>query len=649
MILAGNLAGNDDVKRFHREAEAAANLDHPNVVPIYEVGEHQGQHYFTMKLIDGVSLARRAADFVRDPKAAVRLLAKVARAVHDAHQHGILHRDLKPSNILVDARGEPHVADFGLARRIDGKSPETRTGAIIGTPSYLSPEQARSEKSLTTAVDVYGLGAILYELLTGRPPFRAESEIETILQVLDRDPPQPRTVNPRIDRDLETICLKCLEKGPKNRYASALAVAEDLERWLAGHTIQARPTNTARRVWKWAKRNPTLAVLLVVLPLWYFNVRLPWQWDWLAWSGFAIFFLLALWRIGVMCGRAVGRLPGKPWDLSWDDVYLPGTLLAIVVLGFYPAELVDRKALAVALIVTPVFWNLIIRWLRRRSSAGPLSLAVRSPMPLVILMGLCLGVFSIGETVDLIQGAEPARDLLARISSAIQIISGNLSLFLLACVGIEFRKQGCLTFFRFVRWEEIASAEWKPASLDYAMLTLKLRDNPVGLFKTIPRAKQENVDRVLKEHGVQIEQDPAQNLAAIDGVSPALAPGERAPAERIAGPAILLVWSAIMQIGIAAVVVGLLLLAGIGADMSWDLALAAIIGVVSVASGIVVLAGALKMRRLTDYRFCRLTAMIAMLPLGAGFPLGLPFGIWALLVLRRPDVQAAFAANANHA
>ncbi len=264
MILAGQLASAADVQRFQTEAEAAANLDHPNIVPIYEVGEHEGQHYFSMKLIDGGSLAADRRSARADLRSAAKLVATIARAVHHAHQRGILHRDLKPGNILIDTEGKPHVTDFGLARRVDGDSRMTQSGAIVGTPSYMAPEQARSEKILTTGVDVYSLGAILYELLTGRPPFRAETPLDTLLQVLEREPAAPRSLRPRIDRDLETICLKCLRKQPERRYESAAALAEDLERWQRGEPIQARRTGVRERVVKWARRRPALAALVVI-------------------------------------------------------------------------------------------------------------------------------------------------------------------------------------------------------------------------------------------------------------------------------------------------------------------------------------------------------------------------------------------------
>jgi tRNA A-37 threonylcarbamoyl transferase component Bud32 len=265
MILAGQLASPDEVRRFHTEAEAAADLDHPHVVPIYEVGEHQGQHFFSMKLIEGGSLATLKLPL--PARQAAGLVAAVARAVHHAHQRGVLHRDLKPSNVLLDAQGQPHVTDFGLARRVEGDIPQTRTGAIVGTPSYMPPEQARSEKVLTTGVDVYSLGAILYELLTGRPPFKAATPLDTLLQVLEREPEPPHRIVPNVDRDLETICLKCLHKELPKRYGSAEALAEDLDRWRRGEPILARPAGRAERLWRWYRRNAAIATLAGVLVL----------------------------------------------------------------------------------------------------------------------------------------------------------------------------------------------------------------------------------------------------------------------------------------------------------------------------------------------------------------------------------------------
>lgn len=260
VILAGEFASAAELRRFRTEAEAVGGLNHPNIVPIYEVGEEGGRHFFSMKLVEGGSLSARVKEFSA-PKAAAALLATVARAVHHAHAHGFLHRDLKPGNILLDADGTPHVADFGLAKRLDGAGhDQTLTGVVMGTPAYMSPEQARGEsKRLTTATDIYSLGAILYQLLTGQPPFTGESVMEVLRQTLEAEPIPPGKLVQEVDRDLESICLKCLDKEPARRYGSALALAEDLECWLRLEPVTARPVTTIQRAIKWTRRRPAVA------------------------------------------------------------------------------------------------------------------------------------------------------------------------------------------------------------------------------------------------------------------------------------------------------------------------------------------------------------------------------------------------------
>jgi WD40 repeat protein len=266
MILTGEFASAAEVQRFRREAENAAALDHPNIVPIYEVGEHDGHHFFSMKLIGGGSLARARAPGSRiAPKEAARLVAAAARAVHHAHQRGILHRDVKPANILLDADGQPHVTDFGLAKRVAGGASQTQLGVVVGTPAYMAPEQADGRgKPLTTAADVYGLGTVLYELLVGRPPFQVTTVLSMLAQVLHDDPVPPSRLQPKVPRDLETICLKCLRKEPERRYESALVLAEDLDRWLRGESILARRAGVAERLVKWVRRRPAAAGLALV-------------------------------------------------------------------------------------------------------------------------------------------------------------------------------------------------------------------------------------------------------------------------------------------------------------------------------------------------------------------------------------------------
>jgi predicted Ser/Thr protein kinase len=272
MILSGELASPDDVARFRTEAEAAANLDHPAIVPIYEIGEREGQHYFSMKFVDGESLSQRLQKTEgksltrKELEKRVELVIAVARGIHYAHQRGIIHRDLKPANILIDSAGQPHITDFGLARRTTEGSDLTRTGAIVGTPSYMAPEQALgSGKSATTAVDIYGLGAILYATLTGQPPFEGQNPLETILQVQKEPPVPPSRLNSAVDNELEVICLKCLEKDPDARYRSAGELADDLARWSRGEPIQAMPPNAARLFWRWLATHFKAAACVLVI------------------------------------------------------------------------------------------------------------------------------------------------------------------------------------------------------------------------------------------------------------------------------------------------------------------------------------------------------------------------------------------------
>jgi serine/threonine protein kinase/Tfp pilus assembly protein PilF len=266
VIGLGHWATEAHVKRFRREAEAAARLEHPGIVPIHEVGERDGSCYFSMKFVEGGQLDEVTKREPMPIRRAVELIAKVARTVHYAHEHGILHRDIKPGNILLDQKGEPNLTDFGLARLVESESSVTHTLEVLGTPSYMAPEQAVGNNAAVSSVtDVYGLGAVLYQLLTGQPPFAGGTTYETIKLLLDSEPRQPRLLNPKIDRDLSTICLKCLEKDPKRRYSSALALAEDLERWLKHEPIQARRSGILARGKKWVQRNPTSAVLAASL------------------------------------------------------------------------------------------------------------------------------------------------------------------------------------------------------------------------------------------------------------------------------------------------------------------------------------------------------------------------------------------------
>lgn len=305
VVSAGHWTTPARLKRFRLEAETAASLDNPNIVPIYEVGESDESCYFSMKLVEGPPLDQLVRRELFPIRRTVELIAKLARAVHYAHQRSVLHRDIKPGNILIDAKGEPHLTDFGLARLTETESTVTRTIETLGTPSYMAPEQALGNNTqLTSATDVYGLGAVLYHLLTGHPPFAGGTTYDTIRLLLETEPRHPRLWNPKIDRDLTTICLKCIEKDPQRRYPTALALAEDLNRWLKHEPIHARRAGIFSRGTKWVRRNPLATGLMASL------------------AALAVAVIVIVWKVGPVAqlsARGVAVLPFENLSHDRDD------------------------------------------------------------------------------------------------------------------------------------------------------------------------------------------------------------------------------------------------------------------------------------------------------------------------------------------
>jgi eukaryotic-like serine/threonine-protein kinase len=266
IVKGGYLASAEEVRRFRDETEIISRLDHPHIIPVYEVGEDRGHHYFSMKLMGGGSLAQRLAAYRDRPEEAADLIIEIAETVQHAHEHGVIHRDLKPSNILFDAEGRPYLTDFGLAKRFGEDVEATESGSIAGTAAYMAPEQASGKKGVvTTASDVYGFGATLYAVLTGRPPFAGDSVLEILDRVRECDPASPSKFNPKVPRDLAAICLKCLEKDPARRYKTAQEVAEDLRKWRQGKPTVARPVGPLVRLGKWCRRRPGLAAALAAV------------------------------------------------------------------------------------------------------------------------------------------------------------------------------------------------------------------------------------------------------------------------------------------------------------------------------------------------------------------------------------------------
>ncbi len=385
MILAGPLASPDERKRFQAEVETAATLDHPNIVPIYECGQILGRPYFTMKFVEGGSLADHLDRFLDDPRAAARLVALVARAVHHAHRRGLVHRDLKPGNILLDADGCPHVTDFGLAKRVGDDTGLTHSGAPMGTPGYMAPEQAAGRASgVTASADVYGLGAILYALLTGRPPFRAPTVMETVMQVLEREPTPPRRLRAGVPKTLELICLHCLEKRPEDRYPTAEALAEDLERWLLGEDAEVRLSGRPARIRRWMRRESGLSTRLVGLGLIFaltqYNYATSSEPD--PFYHLSVTGLECLWALAAVGLWALERRPGwservRPLWIAADVALLTATLRVLqapaapLVVG-YPA-----------LIAASGLWSRVgLVWLTTALSAvGFTTLTVAMPAP----------------------------------------------------------------------------------------------------------------------------------------------------------------------------------------------------------------------------------------------------------------------------
>ncbi len=265
MILAGSHAGEELRTRFRAEAEAVAHLQHPHIVQIHEIGEHNGCPYFSLEYVEGSSLSQRLAKGVLSAEEAAQMVETLARAMHYAHQRGIIHRDLKPANVLLTPEGTPKITDFGLAKQLEGDMGQTRSGAVMGTPSYMAPEQAAGKiREISPRTDVYALGAILYQLLTGKPPFRGQTLVETLEQVRTQDPVPPSRLRPKVPRDLETICLKALAKEPAQRYPTALALAHDLARFQAGEPILGRRQGLIRKAWRKLRRSPALVASLLV-------------------------------------------------------------------------------------------------------------------------------------------------------------------------------------------------------------------------------------------------------------------------------------------------------------------------------------------------------------------------------------------------
>ena len=358
MILRGPMASSVDRQRFRAEAEAAARLDHPGIVPVYEVGEIDGRPFFNMKYIKGRTLAQVLADGPLPARDAARLMAAVCRAIHYAHEQGVLHRDLKPSNILIDEAGQPHVTDFGLAKQVSESVSLTKTGAVLGTPAYMAPEQAAGARGVEgPATDVYSLGAILYHMLVGRPPFQAGTPLDTVLLLLEQDPVPPRTLNPTVSRDLEMIAMRCLQKPTDLRYDSAAALADDLEAFLHDEPISARSGRVAHVISRWFRETHHATVLenwgllwmwhsLVLLVVCMLTTALYWLEDQNRWHYFVL-WSAALWAWAAVFWMLRRRM-GPVTFVERQIAHVWAASLIAIVLLYYVEYLLEQPVLTLA-------------------------------------------------------------------------------------------------------------------------------------------------------------------------------------------------------------------------------------------------------------------------------------------------------------
>jgi hypothetical protein len=397
MILAGAHAGPEQLRRFRSEAEAVARLQHPGIVQIFEIGEHRGNAFFSLELVGGGSLADRLDGKPMAAKDAARLVEALARSIHAAHQSGIVHRDLKPANILLTPEGQPKITDFGLAKYLETDRGQTKSGEILGTPSYMAPEQAAGRKDVGKPADIYALGAILYELLTGRPPFRAETILDTLLQVMEAEAVPVRQLNPKAPRELAIICWKCLSKKPAERYADALALADDLHRFLEGEPIKARPLGVWRRLDRGVRKLSDAAGCGVLFFVFFLIMVL-------LTNPTAVIYLLAM----VATMTALVRAKLKP--LAGGVV--AGLIAIVVGLGLYLlmpnlSELVGRASLTPALCLLPPACGLVAGTLAREGwrtllyvpILAVVAFAPRGLAPVSVGLWICLGFAMLGRWV----------------------------------------------------------------------------------------------------------------------------------------------------------------------------------------------------------------------------------------------------------